>query len=89
MIIRIIMIIRSIMIIMTSLGVATMGDWPQLLLSFLTIIAIIVILITIILIILIMIILMIMIILIYPGVATMVDSLQLLSHHSWPQLGLR
>merc|ERR1719295_959738 len=67
---------------MTSLGAATMADLPQLLLFFLMIIAIIVILIMIILII------QIMIILIPPGVATMVDSLQLLFHPSWPQLDL-
>ena len=71
------------LIILTSLGVATMVDSPQLQLSFQTIIATIVILITIISII------PIMIISISPGVATMAALLLLLSHHSWPQLGLR
>ena len=80
---KVIIIIRVTLILMTSLGAATMADLPQLLLFFLMIIAIIVILIMIILII------QIMIILIPPGVATMVDSLQLLFHRSWPQLDLR
>ena len=81
-IVKVIMVILDL-IIFTSLGVETMVDSPQLQLSFPTIIAIIVILITIISII------PTMIISIFPGVATMVVLLLLLSHRSSPQLGLR
>ena len=81
-IVKVIMVILDL-IILTSLGVETMEDSPQLQLSFPTITAIIVIQITIISII------PTMIISISPGVGTMVISILLLSHRFSPQLGLR
>ena len=81
-IVKVITVILDL-IILTSLGAATMEDSPQLQLFCPTITAIIVILITIISII------PTMIISISPGVATMVVSILLLSHRSSPWLGLR